>query len=577
MPVVVRLLGPLEAEVDGVRVDLGPPQQRALLALLALHVGKAVRLSAIEEALWRDELPPSATKVVQTYVSRLRKALGADAIRLVGKGYVLDSHVEVDARAFRELFGEGLYREALALWRGHALADVPTLEAEAEQLNELRVTAFEERFDAELEHGAHPGLVAELDGLVAEHPTRERLLAQLVLALYRSGRQADALAVYRNGRDALVEELGLEPGVELRDLERRILRQDPDLLNERPSPIAEERMPPLERGQRRLRRRTVLPVAAVVVAAAAAVISSIALGHAKAAAVVPIRANTLLALDPRTNTFVRSIPIARDAAGLDATADALWIASERDSTVSRLDLGSYRLTTIGRPHPIAFLTHDDRGNIYASGWDFPYVWQIDPRTVRAVHTYRVRTRALGLSVGGGSLWVVDRLANSVTRIDLAEHRVAETIKVGINPLASAFGYGALWVANGDSGTIAVLRPGAPKPILVRGIPSPFGISAGAGGVWVASNGTHAVYRIDPDTHAKVGGPIDLGTPTDFLFGVSAGQHGVWAIEDHHIVRIDPATDEVVIRIPFPRGTEPKAVVSTGKFVWVTVGNPKDDL
>jgi DNA-binding SARP family transcriptional activator/DNA-binding beta-propeller fold protein YncE len=572
MPVVVRLLGPLEAEVDGERIALGPPQQRALLALLALHAGAPVTLSSIEEVLWRETPPPSATKVIQTYVSRLRKALGGKTIRLAGQAYVLDSSVDVDARLFRQLLDERRYADGLALWRGDALADIPMLGAEAEQLNELRVAALEEGFDAELQRGEHPALVAELERLVARHPTRERLLAQLVLALYRSGRQADALATYRKGRRALVEELGLEPGVALRELERSILQQDPDLLREQPA-LAEQSEVPV---QRRPRPRGLIVTVAVVVAAIAAVVSSIALGHDEPS-VIPIRANSLLAIDPKTNTVVRSIPIARDAAGLDATPTALWIASERDSTLSRLDLGTYRLTTIGRPHPVAFITHDDRGNIYASGWDFPYVWQIDPRTVQYLHTYRVRKQALGLSVGGGSLWVVERFANSVARIDLAEHRVAETIKVGINPLASAFGYGALWVVNGDSGTIAVLRPGAPKPILVRGIPSPFGVSAGAGGVWVASNGMHAVYRVDPDTHSIVGRPIDLGTPTDFLFGVSAGPHGVWAVEDHHIVRIDPATDRVVVRIPFPQGTEPKAVASTGKYVWVTVGNPRDDV
>jgi DNA-binding beta-propeller fold protein YncE len=186
--------------------------------------------------------------------------------------------------------------------------------------------------------------------------------------------------------------------------------------------------------------------------------------------------------------------------------------------------------TIGEPHPVAFIAHDDRGNVYVSGWDFPFVWQIDPRTVQIVRRFRVETRALGLAVGGGSLWVVDRLANAVTRIDLAQRRVAETIRVGVNPLASSFGYGALWVANGDSGTVSVFQPGAVKPLEVRDIPSPFAISTGAGGVWVASNGMHAVYRIDPDTHAIVK-RIDLGTPYDFLYGVSAGEHGVWAVPE----------------------------------------------
>ena len=567
MAIEIRLLGPLGALVDGEPVELGPPQQRTLLALLALDAGTAVGLGSIEDALWEDGQPPSAPKIVQTYVSRLRKLLGADSIHFTPSGYTLDGAVTVDALRFRELVDERRLPEALALWRGDALSDVPALAAAARQLDGLRVSAIEEQIGDELDQGKGPALVAELETLVADHPTRERLLEQLVLALYRSGRQADALAAYRRGREALVE-LGLEPGPVLRELELRILRHDPALL---PAAAAvSERAS----GRRRPRRDLAVGAAVAVAATAAIVVAAIASGHAKA--VVPIRADKLLELDPRTNQIVGSTPIARDGAALEATQDALWIASERERTVSRFDLRTHSVRTIGEPHPVAFLTHDDRGNIYASGWDFPFVWQIDPRTVQFVRRFRVKTRALGLAVGGGSLWVVDRLANAVTRIDLAEHRVAETIKVGVNPLAATFGYGALWVANADSGTVSVIRPGAAKPIQVTGIPSPFAISAGAGGIWVASNGMHAVYRIDPDTHAIVA-RIILGTPTDFLYGVSAGPHGVWAVEDHHVVRINPANDRVVIRIPFPRGTEPKAVTSTPSYVWITVGNPKDDM
>ncbi len=566
MPIEIRLLGPLEALVDDEPVELGTSQQRTLLALLALHAGTAVRVTAIENLLWDESPPRSATKVVQTYVSRLRRLLGAGSIQFAHSAYALAADVSVDAVRFRELVERGQCAEALALWRGDALSDVPALASDARQLDELRVSAIEERIAADLEQGEGATLVAELETLVADHPTRERLLGQLVLALYRSGRQADALAAYRKGRGALVETLGLEPGPALRELELQILRHDPSLL---PAPAS------LGLSERRSRRR--LLVAAAVVAVAVATAAGIAAsesGHAKA--VIPIRANTLLELDPKTNRIISSTPISRDAAGLESTAGALWVASERERTVARVDLRTHTVKTIGLPHPVAFIAHDDRGNIYASGWDFPFVWQIDPRTVQIVWTYTVKSRALGLVVGGGSLWGVDRLRNAVTRIDLASRRVAETIRVGVNPLAAAFGYGALWVANGDSGTVSVIRPGATKPITVTGIPSPYGVSAGAGGVWVASNGLHAVFRLDPDTHAIVA-RIDLGTPTDFLYGVTAGSHGVWAFEDHHVVRIDPANDKVVDRIRFPRGTEPKAVAFTPTGVWISVGNPKDDM
>ena len=567
MAIEIRLLGPLQALVDGEQVDLGAPQQRTLLALLALHAGTPVRLGAIEDALWEAEQPQSATKLVQTYVSRLRKLLGARSIQFAPSGYILDPGVTVDALRFRELVKQGQLEQALALWRGHALSDVPALASEARQLDELRVSAIEQRFADELERGEGPALVSELEPLVADHPTRERLLGQLVLALYRSGRQADALAAYRNGRAALVDSLGLEPGPALHELELQILRHDPALLPARPAAFR----PSI----RRPRRRSLAVAAVVAIAAATAIVTTtMESGHAKTS--VPIRANTLLELDPATNEFVGSTPIGRDAAALDATGDALWVVSERERTVSRIDLQTREVKTIGEPHPVAFIAHDDRGNIYTSGWDFPLVFQINPRTVQTVRSFTIKTRALGLAVGGGSLWAVDRLANAVTRIDLAQRRVVQTIKTGANPLAAAFGYGALWVANGDAGTVSVIQPGAAKPIQVTGIPSPDAISAGAGGIWVASTGAHAVFRIDPDTHAIVARVV-LGTPTDVVSGVSAGPNGVWAVEDHHVVRIDPATDRVTIRIRFPRGTEPKAIASTPTDVWISVGNPKDDM
>jgi DNA-binding SARP family transcriptional activator len=567
MAIEIRVLGPLQALVDGKQVDLGSPQQRTLLALLALHAGTPVRLGAIEDALWQGEQPRSATKLVQTYVSRLRKLLGVNSIQFASSGYLLDAGVTVDALRFRDLLERHQLEQALALWRGDSLSDVPALAPDARQLDELRVSAIEERLADELERGEGPGLVAELEPLVAAHPTRERLLGQLVLALYRSGRQADALAAYRSGREALVEALGLEPGPALHELELRILRHDPTLLPSSPTAAA----PSV--GFQSRRRPVLAAVAVAIVATAAAIGIAVASGHAKKP--VPIRANTLLELDPTTNQFLDSTTIGRDTSALDVTADALWLVSERERTVSRIDLRTRAVTTIGEPHPVAFIAHDDRGNIYTSGWDFPLVSQIDPRTVQPVRSFTVRS-PVGLAVGGGSLWVVDRAANAVTRIDLAQRRIAQTIKTGAAPLAATFGYGALWIANGDAGTVSVIQPGATKPIQVTGIPSPDAISAGAGGIWVASTGTHSVFRIDPDTHAKIA-RIDLQTPTDFVSGVYAGPHGVWAIENHHLVRIDPATDRVTARIRFPIGTEPKAVASTLRDVWIAVGNPKDDM
>lgn len=560
MPVEIRLLGTVGAAVDGSEVDLGPPQQRALLALLALHRGNRVRVDAIVDALWPDDPPASAAKVVQTYVSRLRKTLGAEAINRVDSGYALAAGIDVDALRFRELVRAGRADEALTLWRGDALTDVPVLGAEARRLEDLRLTALEDR----LERQAPP--VAELEALVAAHPTRERLTGQLVLALYRSGRQADALAAYRDARRRLVEEHGLEPSPELRELERRVLQQDPTLLD-------------LITAPERRRRRWLLP-AAIVLVAAAVVAAALALGDRGPRPPITIQANTVIGIDPSTNRVVASFPVGRAPAGIDATADSVWVSSETERKVARIDLQTHAVETIGMPQPIAFLTHDDDGTIYASAWDFPFVWQIDPKRVALERRWRVKTRALGLAVGGGSLWVVDRLANAVSRIDLARRRVEPPISVGADPLVIAFGFGAVWVANSDDGTVSVIRPGIAVPATIHGLEKAFGIAAGAGAVWVGSNAESTVYKIDPDTR-RIVDRIYVGRYRDvpsYLVDVQAGSSGVWAANrtDHDVVRIDPTTDRVVARVVLPWGTEPHGIAVTPTMVWVSVANPADD-
>jgi predicted ATPase/class 3 adenylate cyclase len=228
--VEVSLLGPVEATRSGRALDLGGPQQRALLALLALRAGRVVPVEALVDGLWPQRPPASAAKIVQGYVSKLRRSLGAAAIERRGQGYLLRVPAEaVDRLRFEQLTQAGRFAEGLALWRGPALADVaglPGLRVEAERLEELRVQALEERIEADLEAGAGPELVAELRALVAEQPLRERPRGLLMRALYRGGRQAEALAVYQQGRRLLVEELGIEPGAALKELERQILAHD---------------------------------------------------------------------------------------------------------------------------------------------------------------------------------------------------------------------------------------------------------------------------------------------------------------------------------------------------------------
>jgi DNA-binding SARP family transcriptional activator len=247
LTIEIRILGPLEVLRDGTTVGLGGPRQRALFALLVMRGGAIAPRDRLIDELWGAEPPESAVNVIQTYLSHLRKVLPEDRIVSRPPGYELRIEPdELDLHRFERLVQEGRHslaggdaeaaslklQEALALWRGPALADVVQAElarVEAARLEELRLAALEERLEADLALGRHAQLVGELEALVAEHPLRERLHAQLMLALYRSSRQSEALAVYRDARTTLVDELGIEPGSTLREMEAAILRHDPSL------------------------------------------------------------------------------------------------------------------------------------------------------------------------------------------------------------------------------------------------------------------------------------------------------------------------------------------------------------
>src|SRR5581483_8391105 len=234
-----RILGTLAVLEQAEPLDLGGAKQRALLALLLLNGNRPVSADRLVEALWGEEPPRTARKAVQVYVSQLRKALGGDRIRTEAAGYVLDVRDdEFDAGRFERLAATGRPREALALWRGPPLAEFayqPFAEAEARRLEELRLACVEDRLDEDLAAGRHAQVVGELETLVAEQPLRERLRSQQMLALYRCGRQAEALEAYQDARRALVDALGIDPSPELQRLQRAILNHD-DALAATPAP-----------------------------------------------------------------------------------------------------------------------------------------------------------------------------------------------------------------------------------------------------------------------------------------------------------------------------------------------------
>jgi DNA-binding SARP family transcriptional activator len=228
-----RILGPLEVLSDGQALDLGGQKQRALLALLLLEANKPVSRDRLIDALWDEEPTATAQKAIQVYVSQLRKLLGKERLLTRAPGYLLHAEAdELDLAHFQRLRAEGKLHDALALWRAPALAEFAQqrfAQTEIARLEELRLACLEERLDADLAEGRQAELVGELEALVREYPLRERLRELLLVALYRSGRQAEALAAYQDGRAALVDELGIEPGKTLRELHQAILRQDPAL------------------------------------------------------------------------------------------------------------------------------------------------------------------------------------------------------------------------------------------------------------------------------------------------------------------------------------------------------------
>jgi DNA-binding SARP family transcriptional activator/predicted ATPase len=250
-----RILGPLDVANGAGPLLIGAPKPRALLGVLLLHPNEAVSSERLIDELWGERPPATASKVLQTYVSQLRRLLGSDTIATRAPGYLLRIDEQaLDATRFRRLVAEGRslaasgdhqaaserYREALALWRGPPLADIvfeSFARSEAERLEDERLATAMDLTDSELALGHHEQVIPEVETHVRQHPLRERLRAQLMLALYRAGRQAEALEVYREGRQTLAEELGIDPGPELKTLEGKILRQDSSLLAPpRPSP-----------------------------------------------------------------------------------------------------------------------------------------------------------------------------------------------------------------------------------------------------------------------------------------------------------------------------------------------------
>jgi YVTN family beta-propeller protein len=575
-----RVLGALEVREDGDRpIHLGAGKQRAALAILLLHANEVVSTERLIDELWGESPPKAARKALQVYVTHLRKALGSERIRTQAPGYVLElTPDELDLHRFEQLVQKGRelqengdpagatasLREALALWRGQPLADFafePFAHTEIPRLEELRLEALEARIDAELALGHSGQLVAELEALVANHPYRERLRGQLMLALYRAGRQADALAAYQETRKLLVENLGVEPSPALQRLEGEILRQEPALETVLEEPAV--RAPP-PHAARRLNRRL---LAAIPVALLAAGLAALGLDRWRGSdSLSRVDANAIGVIDADAAAIEAQVPLpgGRPAA-IAAGGGFVWAASEAEGTVSRVDLDGRSVQTLDIGESANGVAYGG-GSVWATNSEERAVVQINPDRLGVVQQFPVGNGPSAVAFGQGAVWVANTIDGTLSRIDVASG-ATKTVAVGAAPTGIAVGPGAVWVTSEATGTVLRLDPRSGtivQPVSVGN--GPTGIAVGDGAVWVANRVDGTVSSIDPATNSVSATVPDVGVnPT----GVAAGPGAVWVANsgDGTIARIDPDAGRVEEKIPVE--SSPNAVALVEGNVWAT--------
>jgi len=563
------ILGPLEVTSGDRRVELGYTKQQVVLGALLLYANRVVSRERLIDELWGESPPPSAAKLIQGYVSGLRRVLGRDAIVTRSGGYLVRVDPErLDAARFERLVGEGLacrdnpelaakrLGSALGLWRGSPLAGLPLRSSarhELARLAEQRLTALERRVDAELRLGRHHELVGELRELVAMHAYREHLRGQLMLALYRSGRQAEALDVYRAGRRLLADQLALEPSAPLRDLERQILRHDPVL---RLAPRARSRAAPSASrpptsARARERRRMLLAAAVAGLVATAVAVPVLFGGGGDGGRPGGPAGNSVGVLDPQSGRLLADVALRMAPGDVAVGGGAVWVANPNEGAITRIEptTRTIRQTIRVRTGPAAIAV-GARAVWVANGLDGT-VSKVSPDTNRVVQTTRVGNGPTGVAVGEGSVWVVNRDDHTLSRIDPAAGRVRTTVAAGADPVDVAAGAGAIWVTSRSDGELLKLNPATGRIVDAVSVGrGPAAAVVAGGSVWVANALDGTVSRVDP-VGAVVRGTVPVGQgPT----ALAAGLGGVWVGHegDGSVWRIDPATGAVARPLPLGR-------------------------
>lgn len=569
---------------------LGGARQRSLLAALVVRANEVVSSDRLVDELWGEQPPGTATTALHGLVSQLRKALeperpsGAAGSVLVTRfpGYVLRIDPgALDAARFEQLFGDGrdaldageasraatLLRAALALWKGQAFSgadDAPLVHAEAMRLDELQLQALEERIDADLALGRDDDLVSELAALVEREPLRERLRGQLMLALYRSGRQADALALYQETRIMLAARLGIEPTPRLRELEQAILRQDPEL---------DAGLPRLRpRAVLRQRRSRVLVVAGAVLLAVIAATAAVALTRGND---TPLQATpgSVAVIDPEAMRVVDTIPVGSGPAAIVYGHGSVWVANAEDGTVSRIDPQTHEVVrVIGAPSPVDLAIGVDAVWI-ASGIDGT-VSRIDPKTNDVVAEIDLRgpdpTAPLtvqGVATGEGAAWA--SVGQKLVRIDVATNTVDKSVDVGAAALGAAVGHGSVWVVTAAERLLRI-EPTSLAVTARTATGFPLDVEVADDGVVVLVRRPDYsrvdLWLADPDS-ARLERTLPVaGNPV----GVSDVRgRRLWAVTlEGTATLIDVVSDAP--RTPVSTGREPSSVAVGAGAVWVAI-------
>jgi YVTN family beta-propeller protein len=566
-----RILGPVEIR-DGERILIsGTGKPVALLAILLLHANEVVSSERLIDELWGDRPPRTAAKALQTYVSQLRRALGGDALVTRSRGYLLlVAFGELDAQRFEQLAASGReafargdaaaaaasLSEGLSLWRGPALADVAHEDwarAHVERLEEARLQALEARLEADLALGRHADVAGELEGLAHEHPLRERLLALRMLALYRCGRQAPALEAYRVGRRRLIDELGMEPGPELRGLERQILEQDATLLG-----------PPVRRLPASVAARSRLPLAGgVAVALAVAAAAWFALADGSNSSPHLAAANSAALVDPHGRLKLQ-IGVGATPAHAIWAYGFLWTSNEHDATVSRVDPSARSVETIavGRsPEGLAYASNE----VWVADGGDAKLDAIDPRSGKVVRSVAVGNGPVGVAARRHEVWVTNSVDGTLSTIDARTGRRIRTVPIGSDPVAVAAAPGAVWVTLAGSGAVVELdRDGRVVLQMVNVGNDPSALAVRGDRVWVANTGDGTLSRIDV-TRGLEDLVIPLGgSPTTVAVGEAAVLVG---LSNGRLVQVDPRSGRVVQTSEVGGGSA--AVVAVGQNAWVT--------